>query len=89
MSYLRIPLNNEHVPTTETFFLQIILASIFLYLELGVAIFAGISALLLIVPINVVGGQFVKNWEASKLEAKGEMTTTLYHHFQRCESAAF
>ena len=54
-------------------YFQIILALIFLYLELGVAIFAGIAALLIIVPINVVGGQLVKKWEATKLEAKGEI----------------
>ena len=48
------------------------MALIFLYLELGVAIFAGIAALVFIVPINVVGGHFVKTWEATKLEAKGE-----------------
>ena len=56
-------------------FLQIIMALIFLYLELGVAIFAGIAALLIIVPINVVGGQLVKKWEETKLDAKGKRTT--------------
>ena len=56
-------------------FLQIIMALIFLYLELGVAIFAGIAALLIIVPINVVGGQLVKKWEETKLNAKGKRTT--------------
>ena len=53
------------------------MALIFLYLELGVAIFAGVAALLFIVPINVVGGHLVKTWEATKLEAKGEMTTCM------------
>ena len=46
---------------------------IFLYLELGMAIFAGIAALFVMVPINVMGGQLMKNLEATKLDAKGKI----------------
>ena len=59
-------------------FFQISLALVFLYLELGPAIFAGVAALLLIIPVNVFGGYFVKKWETTKLKAKGK-TPALKH----------
>ena len=52
---------------------QLILILTFLYQELGIAIFAGISPLFVIVPMNIIGGRLIKNFEAAKLDAKGEI----------------
>ena len=52
---------------------QLIFILTFLYLELGIAIFAGIAPLVVMVLINVIGRQLIKNIEATKLDAKGEI----------------
>ena len=58
--------------TLPAFYFQIILALVFLYLEFGPVIFAGMGAFLLIILVNVICGYFVKKWETAKLKAKGK-----------------
>ncbi len=46
------------------------MALTFLYLELGIAILAGIAVMLLVVPVNVIGGNLAKKWQVDQLKAK-------------------
>ena len=66
-------------------FFQIILALIFLYLELGPVIFAGIGTFLLIIIVNAICSYFVKKWETTKLKAKGK-TPQIIGYFSKKNS---